>query len=555
MSLDRGYNVACSWMALVIAACGGGSGDSRDSADSGTTTISTSGPSSATTAPTGSTGDASTSTGEAPTSTGASTSTDASTGAPTSTTTGDSETTAGESGTSMPPGCGDGAVDAGEECDAGPANSDGGACTLGCKNAICGDGLVGPGEGCDDGNDDNGDVCSNACALASCGDAIVQEGEPCDDGNDDDTDACLASCVLASCGDGKVQVGIEVCDDGDADETNACTSLCLAPACDDTIKSGDESDVDCGGACDPCGVDAACVVVSDCASGFCNAGKCAIAANCAAIKAAAPDALSGVYTIDPDGDAGEPPFDAYCDMVTDGGGWTLVLNLDTSDGHVMWWGNPNWNDGTGHGAAATARTADHVSVGWKNYAGAKEILLMIHNEGATIGWRSFNKMTQEPMLTHVNAGDNVLIGSDKSNSIAGVWAGERLVRLSTALYANRCVTTGGSCTAGAAGSPDGDRIGSIQASPSDNVGGGLGNWHDMNYCCNGNYGNGKVCNGSAIRTASEAQSGWAQCYGGNGHFGTDTFAPAPNTCNDNNCTMANWSATNGLTYDYSLMLR
>ena len=522
MKSYRKYSLVCSWAVLMIAACNGGGGDS------GGTMIATSGPSSATTALTGSTTDAGPSSGEAtstgaPTSTGASTSTGTSSN-PTSTTTGDSETAASESATSLPPSCGDGAVDPGEECDAGPANSDSGACTLGCKHALCGDGLLGPGEGCDD-------------------------------GNNDDTDACLSSCVPASCGDGKVQAGVEVCDDGDGDETNACTSLCLAPACDDAIKSGDESDVDCGGACEPCGVDAACVVVADCASGFCSGGKCTIAAHCAAIKAAAPEALSGVYTIDPDGDAGEPPFDAYCDMTTDGGGWTLVLNLDTSDGHVMWWGNSKWTDGTSHGTAATARTADHVSVGWKNYAGAKEILLMIHNEGKTIGWRSFNKMTQEPMLTHVNGGDNVLIGSDKSNNIAGVWAGERLVRISTDLYANRCVTTGGSCTSGASGSPDGDRIGSIQASPSDNVGGGLGNWHDMNYCCNGNYA-GKACNGAgAFRTASEAQSGWAPCYGGNGHFGTDTFAPSLNTCSNANCAAASWSQTNGFTYDYSLMLR
>jgi cysteine-rich repeat protein len=505
--------------------------------------------------PTSATLDPSTSTSAAPTSTDASTSAPT-TADPASTSTGDSETSSSDSETAAPTICGDGTVDAGEECDAGPDNSDTGACTPGCKLAFCGDGLLGPGEGCDDGNASDDDACSNECKLASCGDGVMQQGELCDDGNADETDACLSTCAPASCGDGNVQAGVEVCDDGDLDDTNACTALCQPPACDDAIKSGDESDVDCGGGCGPCGVDAACAAAMDCASGFCSAGVCTIAAHCAEIKAAAPDAASGVYTVDPDGDAGEPAFDAYCDMTTDGGGWTLVLNLDTSDGHVMWWGNAKWTDGTSHGDAATARTADHVSVGWKSYAGASEILLMIHNEGTTIGWRSFDKMTPDPMLTHVNGGDNVVIGAAKNSFIDGVWTGERLVRTSTSLYANRCVTTGGSCTAGSTGSPDGDRIGSLQSTPSDNVGGGLGNWHDMNYCCNGDFGSGKVCTGQAFRTASEAQAGWAPCYNaGKGHFGTDTFAPAPNTCNNNNCAAASWSQSNGFTYDYSLMLR
>ncbi len=81
------------------------------------------------------------------------------------------------------------------------------------------------GELCDDGNTLDGDGCSATCQTVRCGDGVVQAPEQCDDGNDvtDDCDygeracaVCTAACeigagVAAFCGDGVVN-GPEVCD-------------------------------------------------------------------------------------------------------------------------------------------------------------------------------------------------------------------------------------------------------------------------------------------------------------------------------------------------------
>ncbi len=51
------------------------------------------------------------------------------------------------------------------------------------------------------------------------------------------------------------------------------------------------------------------------------------ARSCADILARFPNAPTGRYTIDPDGPAGDPPGEAFCDQVSLGGGWTRVLGV------------------------------------------------------------------------------------------------------------------------------------------------------------------------------------------------------------------------------------
>ncbi len=274
--------------------------------------------------------------------------------------------------------------------------------------------------------------------------------------------------------------------------------------------------------------------------------------HCSAILAADATAPSGNYWIDP---AGSGAFEAYCDMTTSGGGWTLALNLDTSDGHVMWWANDLWTDANTYGDVSTPFSGDHKSQAFMDLSDGARLLLVVHEDGAVVGWKSFDKSGAGSLSTLMAGGDNTLISSAVADSDTGnIWSNERLVRSSTDLYANRCIHTGGgTCVNDSGSSPDGDRIGSSVGTPSDNNGGGLGNWHDMGYCCSGQTYAGRSCNGDAFRTTSEAQAGWTYSsqYGA---FGSDSFGATTGTQNNTNCGDANWSSANGVDYDYAIYL-
>jgi hypothetical protein len=198
-------------LALALAACGGGGGGTggtgtdTTAATTGASTsvtgsdpgVSTDGPTdgSATVIAEGTDSDAGP-TSTAPTSatepnpsdpdtdssTATSSDADPSTDPDTTATTAGSTTSpvSGSTGTSTgeppPPGCGDGNVDDGEECDEGPANAADGNCYLNCTLNVCGDGVPSPTEQCDLG-DLNGpdDGCSTECIVlpSACGNQAV----------------------------------------------------------------------------------------------------------------------------------------------------------------------------------------------------------------------------------------------------------------------------------------------------------------------------------------------------------------------------------------------
>ncbi len=100
------------------------------------------------------------------------------------------------------------------------------------------------------------------CGGASCD--LCKDGQKCQSGEDCTSGKCLENGVCAyEC---RCTYETDMCDE----TTGKCWS------CGDTVKNGDETDADCGGAvCDPCQAGRDCLVNEDCDSHLCENNVCA----------------------------------------------------------------------------------------------------------------------------------------------------------------------------------------------------------------------------------------------------------------------------------------
>ena len=219
-------------------------------------------------------------------------------------------------------------------------------CTNGdqCEQGAC---LSGPQIDCDDENQCTQDSCD---AQKGCQYPPMPDNTPCAA-----NDICVGSCVNGACG----ETAVEACDgadntcDGEVDEGFPDTDTDGEADCVDSDDDGDGSldDDD----CQPLNKNVSPLQQEVCFNGVdddCNIAtgdECKLL-HCQDYLDAGLANGDGVYLIDPDGEGPGSSFNVYCDMTTDGGGWTLCLNSLTgskspSTDIVSNSGVADWNSG------------------------------------------------------------------------------------------------------------------------------------------------------------------------------------------------------------------
>ena len=268
------------------------------------------------------------------------------------------------------------------------------ACTAGaCAVAACASGFADcdgmPADGCeaDLASPATCGTCAHACvapahatstcAAGACGFACTTDYANCDgnaangcerdiaDGDPSNCGACGTECGLlhavAACVARVCQV--ESCDTGFAN----CDAM-PANGCEANIRT---SNTNCG----------ACGTV--CAGGtYCQTSACRLPASCNALHALDPAAVSGEYDVDPDGAGALPSERVYCDMTSQGGGWTLAGSIVNGVPRA-WNALGVFTDRATFGTIATRTAANYKALAWTDVAGND---LRVETAEYSFGW-------------------------------------------------------------------------------------------------------------------------------------------------------------------------
>ncbi|MEZ4410380.1 MAG: fibrinogen-like YCDxxxxGGGW domain-containing protein [Polyangiales bacterium] len=120
-----------------------------------------------------------------------------------------------------------------------------------------------------------------------------------------------------------------------------------------------------------------------CASGtYCQSSACRLPVSCNALRTLNPSATSGEYDIDPDGTGPLGTQRVYCDMTSQGGGWTLIGSVVNTPTRA-WNALGVFTDRATFGTIAARNTANYKAFAWTDVAAND---LRVETAEYSFGW-------------------------------------------------------------------------------------------------------------------------------------------------------------------------